>query len=92
MSRKQTQKGSPESQAYITVQGVTRRWDACSTETVRRAARREGWPVYRMGGRVARYRLADVIAYEERCANSGLSYTITPPTRRATGGNLPPAA
>lgn len=68
--------------AYITNEGVTKRWDGCSTETVKRTARREKWRIYRMGGRVVRYRLSDVIAYEERCANQPPSYSITPPKRK----------
>ena len=77
--------GSPDA-AYITNEGVTQRWNDCSTETVRRTARREKWRIYRMGGRVCRYRLSEVIAYEERCANRPPSYSITPPKRHSNPG------
>jgi hypothetical protein len=70
-----------QSPAYITNEGVAQRWQNCSIETVKRTARREGWTIYRMGGRVVRYLLADVIAYEKRCANAAPSHAIRPPKR-----------
>jgi hypothetical protein len=77
-----SEKNSPQ---FITIRGIAERWNSCSDETVKRAARREGWIPYRINGRIVRYRLSDVLAYEERCAGRPPSYRITPPARSTSG-------
>lgn len=83
MTKRTTSKpGGSQDTAFITNEGVSER-HVCSVESVKRAAKREGWTVFRMGGRVVRYLLAEVEAYEKRCARAAPSYRITPPKRHA---------
>ncbi len=77
-----TRPGGSDDAAFITLDGIARR-HCCSVETVKRTARREGWTPYRMGGRIVRHLLKEVVAYEQRCANRPPSYAITPPKRHS---------
>jgi hypothetical protein len=80
--RQDKQPGGTNDAAFLTNENIAVRWGHCSTETVKRTARREEWTPYRMGGRITRYRREEVEAYEERCARAAPSHSITPPRRR----------
>ncbi len=82
MTTKNHNQPDPDTAGVFTdINGITLRWGGCSAETVRRTAKREGWTPYRIGGRIVRYRLGEVIAYEVRCARAPLCHKVTPPCR-----------
>lgn len=87
MSTKNHTKCVTDDSVFITLAGIADR-HCSSVETVKRTARREGWTPYRMGGRVIRFRLSEVLAYEERCARLALSYPITPPSARSKASKI----
>ncbi len=77
---------SKSAAAFFTNEAVAVRWD-CSTETVRRTSRRERWTTYRMGGRVARFLVEEVLAYEARCRQAGPRHETLPPRKPTTNAS-----